>query len=157
MAGKRLAAILLPNMPLVIKSVTMAKNMSDVVQIEDYIRSHPDLDDQVKESIVHDLRSMTEHVWDDEMIAKMLKRFEAADHREPNATKSDIDLLRKEIDLAIDLLRKEIDLAIANVKLEFAERMSRVETNLRTWIISVGAVAAALANLDGITTLLGGG
>lgn len=146
MAGKRLAAILLPNMPLVIKSVTMAKNMSDVVQIEDYIRSHPDLDDQVKESIVHDLRSMTEHVWDDEMIAKMLKRFEAADHREPNATKSDIDLLRK-----------EIDLAIANVKLEFAERMSRVETNLRTWIISVGAVAAALANLDGITTLLGGG
>ena len=146
MAGTRLAAMLLPNMPLVIKSVTMAKNMSDVVQIEDYIRSHPDLDDQVKESIVHDLRSMTEHVWDDEMIAKMLKRFEAADHREPNATKSDIDLLRK-----------EIDLAIANVKLEFAERMSRVETNLRTWIISVGAVAAALANLDGITTLLGGG
>ena len=133
-------------MPLVIKSVTMAKNMSDVVQIEDYIRSHPDLDDQVKERIVHDLRTMTEHVWDDEMIAKMLKRFEAADHREPNATKSDIDLLRK-----------EIDLAIANVKLEFSERMSRVETNLRTWIISVGAVAAALANLDGITALLGGG
>lgn len=73
------------------------------------------------------------------------------------------EITRKDLATKADLIaalepyatKTDIDLAIAQTKLELVERIGRGESNLRGWVIGVGALAVALANLDKLAAVFG--
>lgn len=65
------------------------------------------------------------------------------------ATKADLMEALKPYATSLD-----IENALLKQKIDLLERIGKVESNLRVWIISVGGVVAILANIDRLMSLI---